>query len=110
MMLGLAVPAMNGYAGAEDAGREVFEANRSGFEFTIPGAYKTAKGTLSYDDYGNDYSTDEGVLEMACTDYPMSEEEYDDLLEKESRAEEEGPGARVGLYPERIKELLQADE
>ena len=85
MMLGLAIPAMNGYAGAEDAGREVFEANRSGFEFTIPGAYKTAKGTLSYDDYGNDYSTDEGVLEMACTDYPMSEEEYDDLLEKESR-------------------------
>ena len=47
--------------------------------------YKTAKGTLSYDDYGNDYSTDEGVLEMACTDYPMSEEEYDDLLEKECR-------------------------
>ena len=39
MMLGLAVPAMNGYAGAEDAGREVFEANRSGFEFTIPRAY-----------------------------------------------------------------------
>ena len=25
MMLGLAVPAMNGYAGAEDADREVFE-------------------------------------------------------------------------------------
>ena len=85
MMLGLAIPAMNVYASAADAGQEVFEANKSGFEFTIPEAFKTAKGTLSYDDYGNYYSMEEGVLDMACTYYPMSEEEYDDLLEKESR-------------------------
>ena len=90
MVLGLAIPAMNVYASTADADQEVFEANGSGFEFTIPEAFKAAKGTLAYDDLGNYYSTDEGVLDMACTYYPMSEEEYDDQLDKEGKAEDEG--------------------
>lgn len=90
MMLGLAIPAMNIYASTADADQEVFEANGSGFEFTIPEAFKAAKGTLVYDDLGNYYSTDEGVLDMACTYYPMSEEGYDDQLDKEGKAEDEG--------------------
>ena len=105
MMLGLAVPAMNGYAGAEDAGREVFEANRSGFEFTIPGAYKTAKGTLSYDDYGNDYSTDESPEEEVLEAVYLGVKDYG--KEKTNKENKENFLYRFGVDAEEL--ILRID-
>lgn len=90
LMFGLAIPAMTVCASAADTDQEVFEANRSGLDFTIPEEFQNIKGTLSYDDLGNYYSADEGVLDVSCTYYPMSKEEYDETMEKEGKAEEEG--------------------
>ena len=83
--------------------KDVFEAKESGIVFTIPDEYKKLKGTIVFEDFGDDIVAGQGhYVQMAGYYYPMSEEEADRLNEDELKAEEKGD---IGAIMEIIEQM-----
>lgn len=73
-----------------EAAPDVFEAKRSGVRITIPEEYKTLKGAVMFDDFGDVMMEGKGITMAGATYFPMAPEELDRLMKEAEEAEMQG--------------------